>query len=121
MTTGGAQVPTERLNQWGFPSAEFYHHAGNGLWTEVDPNEKTATQLRKEKKLAPDAAAAAKLARDCKKGALQLRCRNLGLDDSGTKLVLATRILAFNNAPTTDDLFVDDEGEVINPAKEESQ
>lgn len=96
MTTGGAQVPTERLNQWGFPSAEFYHHAGNGLWTEVNPNEKTATQLRKEKKHAVDNSEAAKWARDFKKPALIKQCARLGLSTKGTKADLATRVVSLN-------------------------
>ena len=126
MTTGGAQVPTERLNQLGYPAKEFYFYAGNGLWTKVNPNEKTATQLRKEKtakrkKNASVNAEATRYARGVSKNALYNECRRLGLAVSGTKLQMATRILAFNNAPTTDDLFVDDEGEVVNPAKEESQ
>ena len=126
MTTGGAQVPTERLNQLGYPAKEFYFYAGNGLWTKVNPNEKTATQLRKEKtakrkKNASVNAEATRYARGVSKNALYNECRRLGLAVSGTKLLMATRILAFNNAPTTDDLFVDDEGEVVNPAKEESQ
>jgi|9_EtaG_2_1085328.scaffolds.fasta_scaffold36226_3 hypothetical protein len=44
MTTGGAQVPAERLNQWGFPSAEFYQHTGNGLWKKVNPNAKEESE-----------------------------------------------------------------------------
>ena len=96
MTTGGTQVPAERLNEWGYPAQEFYFFAGNGLWTEVNPNEKTATQLRKEKKHTVDNSEAAKMARTLYKDDLIKQCARLGLSTKGTKADLATRVVSLN-------------------------
>ena len=120
MTTGGTQVPAERTNQLGYPAKEFYFYAGNGLWTKVNPNEKTATQLKKEN--AQRKANKPKKPKKPSKQQLKDECKAMGLKVGGNMSQLQARLDNFYaSLPSTDDLFVDDEGEVINPAKEESE
>ena len=148
----GNPVPSEKMNKWGHPSSEHYVFEGSivirnehtrvdeetdekrkvlivsyiSTWSAINPNEKTATQLHKEKtarkkKNTSVNAKAARYAKGVSKNALYQQCLKRGLPVSGTKLQMATRILAFDNAPTTADLSIDEEGNVINPAKEESE
>ena len=111
MTTGGAQVPTERLNQWGFPAQEFYFYAGNGLWTEVNPNEKTATQLRKEKTMGK---AGIPKPKKPTKEELKDECRAFGLPVGGNKADLEERLDRYYEQVADVEGYNDD-------AKEESQ
>jgi len=117
-------IPADKMNEWGYPSSEHYVFAGNhatnrNIRTRVDEKtdeehkvlvvshitwwnpvtkEKTATQLRKERKHAIDNADAVSYAKAFTKAQLSRQCLDLGLPHTGTKEVLATRIIAQSNA-----------------------
>jgi len=141
----GNPVPSEKMNEWGHPSSEHYVFEGSivirnehtrvdeetdekrkvlivsyiSTWSAVNPDEKTATQLKNEK--AQRKAGIPKPKKRTKQD-LKDECKAMGLKVGGNKAQLEARLDAhYASLPSTDDLFVDDEGEVINPAKEESE
>ena len=139
----GKPVPNDMMNEWGYPSSEHLVFVGCetirnkhtrvdektdekhkvlivshiNTWKKVNPNEKTATQLKKEK-AQPDTPKPKKPS----KQELKDECKAMGLKVSGNMSQLQERLDAhYASLPTTDDLSIDDEGNVINPAKEESE
>lgn len=142
----GLPVPAEKMNEWGQPSSEHYVFAGctairnthtrvdeetdekrkvlvitySNWWKLINPNEKTATQLKKEK--AQRKANKPKKPKKPSKQELKDECKAMGLKVGGNMSQLQARLDAhYASLPTTDDLSIDDEGNVINPAKEESE
>lgn len=141
----GNPVPNDMMNEWGHPSSEHLVFMGCttirnkqtrvdektdvktdvlivshiSTWKKVNPNEKTATQLKKEK-----AQRKANIPKPKKRTKQDLKdeCKAMGLKVGGNMSQLQARLDAhYASLPSTDDLFVDDEGNVINPAKEESE
>lgn len=142
----GNPVPSENMNEWGHPSSEHYVFVGNttirnthtrvdeetdekrkflvvshiSTWKKVNPNEKTATQLKKEKAQRKNDTPTKPKKRT--KQELKDECKAMGLKVGGNISQLQERLDAhYASLPTTDDLSIDDEGNVINPAKEESE
>lgn len=140
----GNLVPSEKMNEWGHPSSEHYVFVGTttirnehtrvdeetdekrkvlivshiSTWKPVS-NEKTATQLKKEK-----AQRKANKPKPKKRTKQELKdeCKAMGLKVGGNMSQLQARLDNFYaSLPTTDDLSIDDEGNILNPAKEESE
>lgn len=144
----GNPVPSEKMNKWGHPSSEHYVFVGSttirNTHTRVDEktdekrkvlivshistwkpvsNEKTATQLKKEK-AQRKAQRKAGIPKPKKRTKQELKdeCKAMGLKVGGNMSQLQARLDNFYaSLPSTDDLSIDDEGNVINPAKEESE
>lgn len=180
-TKDGTPIPADKMTEWGYPSSEHYAFAGststrntftynNGeenertvliifytnTFTSVKPNEKSATQLKKDKAMNKAGIVKPKAPTVPE---LKAELKALRLPVSGKKADLISRLNHFYNenvivsgesnpegdedpdcrhgqdpnediqpmmpwmkvVPTTDDLFVDDEGEVINPVDGEEE
>lgn len=141
----GNPVPNDMMSEWGYPSSEHLVFVGCtttkneqtrvdeetdekhkvlvvihvSTWKKVNPNEKTATQLKKEKS---QRVAGIPKPKKRTKQDLKDECKAMGLKVGGNMSQLQARLDAhYASLPSTDDLSIDDEGNVINPAKEESE
>jgi len=118
LTTDGVAIPQEELNEWGYPTGAYTFKGCTTERTVMTPKEEDAEPYTHVEHTNIYSKSNNPTQDRRTKNDLKEECRVLGLKIGGNKADLIARLDAFYEASDADDLHINDEGELINPAKE---